>query len=107
MARKKKSKNPSASRSSVHCTDIKIPPENSPRTKRRKRLNTVMAIIRTPEYIYWSASQWLRSPTVPNELLRTCGAMPDPSDLLIGKRRWERGIQTWRQALKDLQTLEL
>ena len=85
MAPKKKSKNPSAARSSVHYTDIKIPPENSPRTKRRKRLNTVIAIIRTPEYKYWSVSQWLRSPTVPDDLLRTCGAMLDPSDLSIGK----------------------
>ena len=86
---------------------IKVAPENSPRTKRRKRLNAVIAIIRTPEYKYWSVSQCLRNPTVSDDLLRTCGAMPDPFDLSVGKRRWETGIQTWRKALKDLQALEL
>ena len=104
---KKKSKNAPESLSSASSTDIKVALENSPRNKRRKRLNTVIAIMRTPEYKYWSVSQWLRNPTVSDDLLRTCGAMLDPSDLSVGKRRWETGIQTWRKALKDLQALEL
>ena len=71
-------------------------PEERLARQLRKRRNAVLYIRRTGEYraYLWALSWNLVAP------LRE----PDPEELpLIPKRRWERGIQDWRNALKEIE----
>ena len=79
----------------MHCHSYILP---HPDTARRlhKRLNAYFAILRTPEY-HVAYSLWTHGhiPSMP--------WAPDPFDLSVSKRRWEASIQTWRNALQQLE----
>ena len=57
----------------------------------RHRLAAVQAIRRTPEYSLSRRSLGYARPLT-----------PDPSDLTISKRQWEKGIQRWRWRLRTI-----
>ena len=71
-------------------------PEERLARQLRKRWNAVLYIRRTFEYqVYrWALSQGLAAPM----------REPDPEELPpISKRDWEKGIQNWRHALRQIQ----
>ena len=71
-----------------------------PDTERRlfKRINSFVAILRTPEYhaVY---SLWSHG------LIPSMPWLPDPFDLSVSKRNWEASVQTWRNELKHIARL--
>ena len=60
----------------------------------QKRLSAVVAIKRTPEYSDAYVYDGGSLPTT-----------PDPTDLTISKRSWERSVQDWRRLLRRLAAL--
>jgi len=76
------------------CQQGKKPKVNDEAGKREHRRNGVEAVKRTPEY---RACEMLRMKGAPITAPRT----PDPSDLTIPKRAWERTIMDWRNALRE------
>ena len=69
-------------------------PENTPEEKRRRRGNAIAFIKRTEEYsqalIYCSRDG------------RGAPEPPDPNDLSVSKRAWERGVQQWRREIRQV-----
>ena len=74
-------------------TDVNIPSaeEEDADRRLRHRLAAVQAIRRTPEYSLSRRSLGYARPLT-----------PDPSDLTISKRQWEKGIQRWRWRLRTI-----
>jgi len=65
-----------------------MPQENDDATKVRKRQNGIDAVMRTPAYIITKLYY--------DEEIQT----PDPNDLKLSKRQWEKSMMKWRADLK-------
>jgi len=65
-----------------------MPHENDDATKVRKRQNGVDAVVRTPAYIITKLYY--------DEEIQP----PDPNDLKLSKRQWEKSMMKWRADLK-------
>ena len=75
-----------------------IVPHPDTERRLRKRINSYVAILRTPEYhaVYSLWSQGL-IPHMP--------WIPDPFNLAVSKREWEASVQAWRNELKRIARL--
>ena len=94
---------PGVSCLSAHSQVSPMEQRNSPWRQLQKRSNTVAVAMCSREWKYFIASAWLR----PGDrvLPKQC-APPDPTDLNMSKKSWEKGIQEWRRVLQSLQKQE-
>ena len=69
----------------------------------QKRVFAVEAIMRSREWRYVVASEWLRPAHLP--FPAEC-LPPDPTDTSTSKRAWEKAVIQWRLSLKSLQARE-